>query len=314
MFTSEEISEASEFFPSHAAFFAADGTKKRRKKAAGAGALYRGAETSPASPAEAETADGLRERLRTVVVDGETFYVAEGDLLLDEDELEVYAVHRQARRLNRLIASVDTVGQRTELLGIKSDGRLVRWQPGLVLTYCVLKQSFTQQSEYELVRENMRRATEEWENTCGIQFEHRADLDGSNITPRPDGVVFVVRQLDAGGRYIAAAFFPNDPPARRRVLIDPSYFTTSFDKVGVLRHELGHVLGFRHEHIRSGAPPNCPQESTAGTIDLTKYDPRSVMHYFCGDVGSRELGISETDVVGAQKVYGPPADAFRFVA
>jgi hypothetical protein len=66
------------------------------------------------------------------------------------------------------------------------------------------------------------------------------------------------------------------------------------------------VIGFRHEQIRSGAPPVCSKENLDGTIDLTKYDPRSVMHYFCGQVGSRELKITPLDVEGAQKVYGPP--------
>jgi hypothetical protein len=92
------------------------------------------------------------------------------------------------------------------------------------------------------------------------------------------------------------------------VWIDPSFFvpTLPFDRVGVLRHELGHVLGFRHEHIRSGAPPICPDEATHHTIDLTQYDPQSVMHYFCGNVGSKQLAITAVDRAGARLVYGPP--------
>ena len=124
-----------------------------------------------------------------------------------------------------------------------------------------------------------------------------------------------MRKIDSGGRFIAAAFFPNDPPARRRVLIDPSFFDPDlqFDPVGGLRHELGHVLGFRHEHIRSGAPPACPQEDTFDTVDLTQYDPQSVMHYFCGGVGSPDLAITEVDRKGAQRVYGLPRGSFAFV-
>jgi len=81
----------------------------------------------------------------------------------------------------------------------------------------------------------------------------------------------------------------------------------------VLRHELGHVIGFRHEHIRSGAPPVCPHEDTTGTINLTDYDPRSVMHYFCGGVGSRTLEITDIDRTGSQQVYGAPLSAFQFI-
>ncbi len=255
----------------------------------------------------------LKSRLASVDVDGQKFYVAEGDLLLDEDELIVYALQRQAQELQRVIGSVSLAERSGELLGIVVGDKLVRWQVGLTLTYCVLKRSFSSSGEYEIVKRNMLKAPQEWQGVCGIKFQHNEELDDSPINPPPAGVVFSVRQLDSGGRFIASAFFPNDPPERRRVLIDPTYFTTSFDQVGVLRHELGHVIGLRHEHIRSGAPPECPDESTVSTFPFTAYDPKSVMHYFCGGVGTRELAISELDRVGILKLYGPPLENFRFV-
>src|SRR5690242_12940239 len=107
-----------------------------------------------------------------------------------------------------------------------------------------------------MVVENIQKAARAWEKACNVVFNYRADLDGSPVGSHLEGVVFPVRELDVGGAFIAAAFFPNDPLERRRVLIDPSYYAPSmrFDPVGVLRHELGHVLGFRHEHIRGCGP------------------------------------------------------------
>jgi hypothetical protein len=278
-------------------------------------AANRYAQAIPAAGAlsSEEAVDKLKSRLDTVSIDGEKFYVVEGDLLLDEDELFVYSLQRQAQTLRKLIGTVELMERSGELLGIVVGGKLVRWQVGLTLTYCVLRRSFASDGEYEIVKRNMEKATKEWESVCGIKFAHKPELDNSPINPPPTGVIFSVRQLDAGGRFIASAFFPNDPPERRRLLIDPSYFTTSFDQVGVLRHELGHVIGCRHEHIRSGAPPECPDESTVDTFPFTAYDPKSVMHYFCGGVGTRELAISELDKVGIQKLYGPPLDSFRFI-
>jgi len=259
----------------------------------------------------------IKGRAKKVEIDGEKLYLVEGDMLLDDLQLEEYAA-RQAKldEIAKLREDEGGVGlvprPSPALVGITEGGRIVRWGPGVVLSYCVLRSTFESDEQYEEARDNMKVATEAWEETCGVEFEHKADLDGSNSTS-PQGVLFPVRGFDAGGRFIAAAFFPNDPRNRRRVVIDPSYFRTSFDHVGVLRHELGHVLGFRHEHIRSNAPAVCPDETTAETIDLTDYDPQSCMHYFCGNVGTRDLQITEVDKEGSRKVYGLPLNRLRFV-
>ena len=255
-----------------------------------------------------------------IIIDGEIFYRVEGDMLLDVDEFDLYQqqmaqqAQSEAARLAQKVgfgevAISELVAQTSELVGMMEGGKLVRWAPGTVLTYCVLKNTFPRSEWYEEVVENMQLATAAWEEICGVDFEYRYDLDDSDSL-RPQGVLFPVRYIAASGAFIAAAFFPTDAPYRRRVLIDPSYFTTSFDHVGVLRHELGHTLGFRHEHIRSGAPRVCPDEDVTGTIDLTDYDPKSVMHYFCGGVGSRNLAITDVDRAGAQMVYGVPLTRF----
>jgi hypothetical protein len=259
---------------------------------------------------------------RIVLIDDEIFTVVEGDLVLDVDQKGLWQetqIARSSQLRSRFRAEAVELGEvalsehgvvSSYLVGIVQDGKLVRWNPGTVLTYCVLRNTFPRQEWYEEVVANMQLATEAWEAVCGIEFDYVPDLDTS-ASVRPIGVVFPVRYIGAGGAFIAASFFPNDPSSRRRVLIDPSYFTTTFDPVGVLRHELGHVVGFRHEHIRSGAPAICPHEDTTGTINLTDYDPRSVMHYFCGGVGSKKLEITEIDRIGAQQLYGPPLSTFQ---
>lgn len=267
-------------------------------------------------PAMLET---LQSNLPRVTVDAVDYFVAEGDLLLDPDELvwyaEARAYERSLYRFERVSSELGFGGRslaETELVGITQGGnRVVRWRPGLVLTYRIVRSTFPNESQYTTVRDNLRRATDNWEETCGVVFRHAEELDslpgiGAN------GAVFTVRYINANGSFIASAFFPNDPPARRRLLVDPSYFGTTFDSVGVLRHELGHVLGFRHEHIRSGAPAACPGEPIADTIPLTDYDPQSTMHYFCGGVGSQNLAITPKDREGSRRVYGPPLNEFVF--
>jgi hypothetical protein len=113
----------------------------------------------------------------------------------------------------------------------------------------------------------------------------------------------VVYNPDAAGP-IASAFFPTDPWHRRLVSVFPRYFSSwhGYSGRGVMRHELGHVLGYRHEHIRD--VPGCAIEDH-NWIPVTAYDPNSVMHYWCGDGGTMELNISEDDRVGHSENYAP---------
>jgi hypothetical protein len=267
----------------------------------------------------------LRSKLRKLTVDNQTYYLAEGDTLLDEDQLGVYALTKQKEaEAHKAIATASAAGFGTERLGLQArgliamtqGGKIVRWEPNTVLSYRVVRNTFGgKKQNYDLVVTCMHDATKAWEDTCGVRFQHMEELDERDGV-KPEGAWFAVRELDAGGEFIAAAFFPNDPVDRRRVVIDPSFYSANlrFDKVGVLRHELGHVLGFRHELIRSGAPAVCPKEPLWDARPLTDYDPQSVMHYFCDGVGSSSLRITELDRVGAQQVYGPSLNNIHFAA
>ena len=273
-------------------------------------------------PAPKDLFAHLKKTLRQVKIDGQTYYLAEGDTLLDVDQLEIYARARQQEiEVRKARAAADAAGfgqarvgsQSQALIAMTSGGKIVRWTPGTVLSYRVAKGTFGNDDKYKMVVENMAKATQEWMDTCGIEFKHMKELDDKPGV-LPEGALFSVREIDAGGRFIAAAFFPNDPKDRRRVLIDPSYYDTEFDKVGVLRHELGHVLGWRHEHISHDAPPACPDEDDFDHHKITQYDPKSVMHYFCGGVGSKELKISDIDRAGSVQIYGPPLNQVSYIS
>jgi hypothetical protein len=262
----------------------------------------------------------LKDKLNTIEVNGQKLYIAEGDTLLDDEQLKIYAEVREKENEARAAAKkADALGFGASglevshgLVASTRNGKVVRWSPGTMLSYRVSRATFDSEDHYRMVVQNMAAATGEWEHTCGVNFEHKADLDSRPGTGR-EGCLFAVYQFEAGGSVIASSFFPSDPPDRRHLLIDPSYYTTSFDKVGVLRHELGHVLGFRHEHIRNEAPPVCPNEPLWDTQVLSVYDPKSVMHYFCGGVGQHTLTISDLDRKGARMVYGPPLAAAALV-
>ncbi|WP_256003298.1 hypothetical protein [Pedobacter deserti] len=246
----------------------------------------------------------LQRTLKSVVLDGTKFYVVEGDLLMDQDELYVYAL----KLLNR---DRGAHGADKLTVATTSAGQFAKWPEGYVIKYSVLKRSFMSPQMYQQTVAWMQEATTDWMKACNVKFEYVPALDngtvGQVIDPR---LTFVVRQFNSNGAFVAQAFFPPDPPYRRKILLDYRFFSLRESKAGVLRHELGHVLGFRHEHIwRTGT--DCPEEAIVeeflGAQNLSEeIDCSSVMHYICGDCGSYEMKLSENDIRGAQVVYGTP--------
>jgi hypothetical protein len=235
-----------------------------------------------------------------ITLNGKKYWVVEGDLIISETELLIYVKYRVAARQQPLEERSRLVAETDE------EGRIKRWAPGLVLTYAVLKRSFLQPEHYDIVVDAMHTATNDWESICGVQFEYRTELDGGFLgDERP---LFVVEWQPQQKNYIAVAFFPDWLVERRRIIIFDMFFDSSsyYEPAGILRHELGHVLGFRHEHIHGDAPVGCPKEDTASTFNFGAYDPQSVMHYLCGGVGDRALKFTQIDREGARTLYGPP--------
>ena len=172
------------------------------------------------------------------------------------------------------------------------------------LEYCVSRTGFG--ARYDAVVQDMAAATGAWEKVAAVKFKHDVDQDGA-CGPTNASVVFDVRPVNAGGQYLARAFFPNEPRADRNVLIDGSSFDLEpgekLQLVGILRHELGHTLGFRHEHTRPSSGPCFEDDEWRG---LTTYDPFSVMHYpQCNGQGDWSLTLTPRDKNGAACLYGP---------
>ena len=222
-----------------------------------------------------------------------TYYVLEGDLLLTEEQ--VRAAIRNYSTAPRPALSTG------ELKIMMAGGKPVYWPTGQRrLTYAIDRTTFRTQSEYDAVVRNMKNAGQAWSDVCpkcGLKFVHVKDADAK---PSPEAVTFIVTFDPQETGFIAASFFPNDPQDRRVLIITPSYFTTRFDRTGVLRHEIGHINGYRHEHIEG--IPGCFRED-ADWKPLTAYDSHSVMHYFCGGGGTLDLRHTDIDKVGHRKVY-----------
>jgi Subtilase family len=231
-------------------------------------------------------------------MDGE-YYVVEGDLLLTDEEIAGYL------SLTSRIREFKYLQEGDPMLNVyDGEDDYYKALEKRNLTYAIDKQSFSAQ-QYEQVVGDMARAAKEWQSVCpgcGVTITR---LEAGDAKPSHEGVNFIVRSHDAKGVYIASAFFPHDPPKRRYLNIDPLYFglQSDGDRVGVLKHQLGHILGYRHVQPRDIA--GCYYKDGAFS-SLSRYAGNSVMRYFCSGDSNLALELTGSDVAFHRKTYEPP--------
>lgn len=177
------------------------------------------------------------------------------------------------------------------------NGKVVRWGPNKKhhLTYKIDETSFSESSPFtaQEVKEWMETAAAIWNQACDVTFSFTEE----------ENALFVVRfegQPKAWPNLLAQSFFPD---SHERVMRLYPYFKGDHREreVSVLVHELGHILGFRHEHIwLPGA-----KEGIANAFKLTEYDSGSIMHY----QDKLPEGLTPLDIIGARLVYGHPVDS-----
>ncbi|UAL30692.1 hypothetical protein K8W59_04030 [Nocardioides rotundus] len=267
-----------------------------RKIALATAALTSLALAAPASAQVTETSDGVptfKEFQASTYQDADRKYIVNGDEpVRNTGELREF--------YNRLVSNSSP--QIDGLIVNTVNGQDDRWSQTQVanLTYCV---STKFGKDYTSMVNTTANAAALWERaSSAVDFRYVASQDG-NCTTSNNSVVFSVEPTKSQS-YIARAFFPSYPKSDRNVLVNVRSLNNSSlgTPTNIMGHELGHILGFRHEHTRPEAGTCFENNSWR---PLTPYDSASIMHYPQCNGTSSDMSMTASDVAGVQALYGP---------
>jgi hypothetical protein len=183
-------------------------------------------------------------------------------------------------------------------------GQAVIWNAATArnLTFCVSNAFGARKTA---VVNAMATATAAWENATNgrVQYIYDSKYDASCNTATP-----VVFDVNPGSFAYAKAFFPGNARAQRRLLIHPATFNGTFPAAGILRHELGHTLGLRHETTRKEAVTKYGVHCFEDIYNkpLTTYDDYSVMSTpacMGNNVKNTTLSLTARDIAGIRILY-----------
>jgi uncharacterized protein (TIGR03382 family) len=227
------------------------------------------------------------------------YYIVDGDRVISSDE-KLYEVWQQ---MQQGALSIYTVGP---------GGADIKWSPTeqINITYCI-GATFNAANKAKIEQSLAGATTNGWELFANVKFVHVVAQDGAACTSANLNVVFDINQV-TGQQYLARAFFPNSPRAERNVLVDTTALdpaTSGYSLTNIMAHELGHTLGFRHEHVRPEAQNPAATACNEGNEfrGIGAYDKLSVMHYpQCNGDPNSQLAFTQLDKDGVKAIYGAP--------
>ncbi|KKP05517.1 hypothetical protein THAR02_02409 [Trichoderma harzianum] len=164
------------------------------------------------------------------------------------------------------------------------DSQILRWYKGTELTYLICEESFPSKDSAMAAKDAMKAAIARWKGE-GASFKEVKRYESAAFA-----VIYDHRQRSD---YLAYAFFPRAEPGE--LLLYPRIFAGDNGKylANILSHEIGHVLGLRHEFAHK-------KEADVPSVRFGSEDPQSVMEYH-DDLS--KLQVTKKDLEGLKELY-----------
>jgi len=161
-----------------------------------------------------------------------------------------------------------------------------RWEPGSVVKWTAWQGGYDSLEDATHAATHLKQATEMWNKAnIGVTFE---------FVPLAKDANFVLSHGGEKGNVLASAYFPNSK-GLNFVYVYSLAFKPNFRNGlwKILTHELGHVVGLRHEFAMDAV------RFEGNAVQIGEKNPLSVMNY------RKELPeIQQSDIDATQKFYG----------
>jgi hypothetical protein len=145
-----------------------------------------------------------------------------------------------------------------------------RWKPRkdgqpVVVNWAALKAGYPSEAHARYATYSLAQATNEWNShKVGVTFQWVTKIEDA---------AFVLEYGGYKGTVLASAFFPNKDPLSSLFVYKGSFTETALPYLrNIFLHELGHVLGLRHEFALE-------KETLWAAVRFGRVNPSSVMSY-----------------------------------